>query len=480
MIPKKRKKNRNKIMKGTTPQTKSARERSLWWLGFIVIPLALGCFALLPKAPAASPKTDAPTSFSNTAYGDHALEHNNGFFDSAFGASALEFNTNGNYNTGTGAFALRSNTTGIYNTATGFAALYANTEGNNNTATGIGALQQNNASNNTADGYQALGSNTTGINNTATGFLALFTNRFGTDNTATGGKALYGNTFGSHNTADGYGALYTNFIGDFNTALGFKALLNSSSAANDTGVGSRALFNNTGGNDNTALGSDALFFNTTGFSNTALGAGAGINITTADHVICVGSPGANVSNGCFIGNIRGVTTALEDAIPVYIDSAGQLGTMISSVRFKREIKPMDKASESILALKPVTFRYKSDKTNRPQFGLIAEEVAEVNPGLVVHDANGKPYTVRYDQVNAMLLNEFLKEHKKVQDHSATIAELKSIAAEQRKAFEATATQQEKQIQALTASLEEQAVQIQKVSAQLEMNTTANKVVLNSP
>jgi len=417
--------------------------------------VALGCFALPQMAQAASPSIDDPASFSNTAYGDHALDHNNGFFDSAFGASAMEFNTSGNYNTAAGAFALRTNTTGIYNTANGFAALYTNSQGSNNTATGVGALQQNNANNNTADGYEALGSNTTGINNTAAGFLALFTNRFGTDNTATGGKALYGNTFGSHNTADGYGALYTNFTGDFNTALGFKTLLNNTSATDNTAVGSWALFNNTDGNDNTALGFDALFNNTTGFDNTAFGLGAGINVATADHVICVGSPGANVSNSCFIGNIRGVITAHEDAIPVYIDSAGQLGTMSSSARFKKEIKPMDHTSEAILALKPVTFQYKSDKTNTPQFGLIAEEVAEVNPGLVVHDPDGKPYTVRYEAINAMLLNEFLKEHRKVEEQRSII------------------DKQQKQIEALTAGF-------QKVSDQLELSKPAPKVVLSNP
>jgi len=179
-----------------------------------------------------------------------------------------------------------------------------------------------------------------------------------------------------------------------------------------------------------------------------LGEAAGTGVTTATNVICIGSDGANVNNSCFIGNIRGVTTHNADAMPVLIDSAGQLGTMSSSKRFKNAIKPMDSASEAVLALKPVSFHYKSDNTNTPQFGLIAEEVAVVNPDLVVRDENGEIYSVRYDAVNAMLLNEFLKEHRTVKEQGATIAELK------------------KEIVGLAETVKEQAAQIQKVSAQL--------------
>jgi Chaperone of endosialidase len=209
-----------------------------------------------------------------------------------------------------------------------------------------------------------------------------------------------------------------------------------------------------GGIDNTAIGVNTLYYNMTGNYNVALGYRAGQNVTTADYVIAIGAVGAaNVSNTCFIGNIRDVQTQNADAIPVVIDSAGQLGTASSSAKFKKEIKPMDKASEAVLGLKPVTFDYKSDKTATPQFGLIAEEVAKVNPDLVVRDKNGEIYTVRYDAVNAMLLNEFLKEHKTVQDQGATIAELKQ------------------EIAALAAGL-------QKVSAQLEANKPAPQVVNN--
>jgi hypothetical protein len=192
--------------------------------------------------------------------------------------------------------------------------------------------------------------------------------------------------------------------------------------------------------------------------------------------------GSEFQTRTFIAAIRGVQTGIADAINVVIDSNGQLGTISSSRRFKHEIKPMDKASESILALKPVTFHYKSDATGTPQFGLIAEEVAEVNADLVARDKNGQIYTVRYDAVNAMLLNEFLKEHKafleeqrKVNEHEATIARLKSTVTKQ----EATIAQQQKGLEAVTAGLSEQAAQIRKVSAQVQMNSPVAQVVVSN-
>jgi hypothetical protein len=249
---------------------------------------------------------------------------------------------------------------------------------------------------NTAEGHLALGSLTAGIYNNAVGIYSLLSLTTGNFNTATGAGTLLANT-ADQNTATGAGALLSNTTGGFNTANG-----------------TFALFNNTTGLQNTANGEQALFNNATGNSNTALGFGAGFGVTTANNVICIGATGANIDNSCFIGNIRDALVA-PNAAPVLIDSAGKLGTTNgSSRRFKKEIKPMDCASEAILALKPVTFHYKSDTTNTAQFGLIAEEVAEVNADLVVRDANGGIYTVRYDAVNAMLLNEFLKEHRKVQ------------------------------------------------------------------
>jgi hypothetical protein len=188
----------------------------------------------------------------------------------------------------------------------------------------------------------------------------------------------------------------------------------------------------------------------------------------------------SVHTATFIAGIRGVT--FRSGIPVVVSPSGQLGTMTSSARFKESIKSMDKASEAIHALRPVTFLYKSDTTNTPQFGLIAEEVAAVDPNLVVRDENGRIYTVRYEAVNAMLLNEFLKEHQKVeqqdqkiQEQDVTIAQLKSAATKQ----EAVNAEQQKRMEALTASLKEQAAQIQKVSTQLEVSKPAPQTVLNN-
>ena len=303
-----------------------------------------------------------------------------------------------------------------------------------------------------------------GGGNTATGVDTLFSNSTGVSNTAIGGQALESNTTGGFNTATGVAALFNNTTGSANMATGVDALLS-----------------NTTGDSNTASGDAALFNNTTGIGNTALGFGAGSGVTTASNVICIGAnvTGANVSNSCFVGNIREVTTAMGDAIPVVIDSAGQLGTSSSSQRFKKEIKPMDQASEAILALKPVTFRYKSDNTATTQFGLIAEEVAAVNPELVVHDEKGEIYTVRYEAVNAMLLNEFLKEHRKVEQQERKIQEQDYKVREQGatiSAMQSTVTQQQKGMEVLTAQLRQQATQIQRVSAQLEVSKRAPQVV----
>jgi len=208
---------------------------------------------------------------------------------------------------------------------------------------------------------------------------------------------------------------------------------------------------------------------------------AGGNLTTGDVNIDILNPGvAAESNTIRIGVtqtrtfIAGIFGTNVSGSTVVVNSDGQLGVAASSRRFKREIKPMDEASEAILALRPVTFHYKSDNTNTPQFGLIAEEVAEANPDLVVRDENGEIYTVRYDQVNAMLLNEFLKEHKKVEEQQARISELNSRAARE----EARIDQQQKGIEVLTAQIKEQAAQIQKVSAHLEMSKPAPRMVLN--
>jgi trimeric autotransporter adhesin len=364
-----------------------------------------------------------------------------------------------NFTTAEGANALQALTLGLGNTAIGTFSLFSVSTGSFNTAVGAGSLDLNTADSNTATGAAALLFNTTGTENTANGTAALEFNETGSQNIANGAFALFNNTEGNFNTANGVQALFNNTTGFRNTASGASALFNNTIGVQNTALGSKALLSNTTGNFNTAIGHDALANNTTGSNNLVLGSN-GANITTANGVICIGSLGANVSSSCFIGQIRGKTTQNANAIPVVIDSADQLGTVSSSRRFKKEITPMDKASEAILGLKPVTFHYKSDDTNTPCFGLIAEEVAQVNPDLVVRDDKGEIYTVRYDAVNAMLLNEFLKEHRKVEQQDRKLEQQ-----------EATIAKQQTQIDALTAGL-------QKVSAQLETSQPATQVVNN--
>jgi hypothetical protein len=307
---------------------------------------------------------------------------------------------------------------------------------------------------NTAEGTSALFSLTSGSHNTAIGDSALHRDTSGSYNTAGGFQALLYDTTGRQNTATGYGALSDNRTGSFNTAIGVVALLNvgrggiGASGSNNTAIGNAALLLNSAGSENTAIGVLALSYNDNGgqtsgngTQNTAVGVkalqngGGGSNqiglgystgsalVQSADNIAIGNHLGdfsdyniiriGDVQTATFIAGIRGATV-LGDAIPVVVDSAGQLGTASSSRRFKKQIEPMNEASETILALKPVTFHYKSDPAGAgPQFGLIAEDVAAVNPDLVVRDKNGEIYTVRYDAVNAMLLNEFLKEHHKV-------------------------------------------------------------------
>jgi hypothetical protein len=468
-------------------------------IALFLLPLVLTSFALLPSAQAIITDPDETFDNFNTAAGLEALLNNLRFGSSntAYGARTLRANTIGKSNVAVGAFALINNLDGDMNIAVGNNAMFHNVHGDNNLALGQGALDANTdgdrnvaigaqalgahgVSDTVGVGYQALASNTTGMHNAALGFQvlrsnttgglnvgigagALATNITGSFNTATGGGALQDNIRGSTNTATGANALGSNTTGGANTATGNNALFNNTDGSMNTVVGDNAMFRNVHGSTNTAIGYRALQSNTTGGFNVALGDGAGSGVFTANDVICIGHrvAGVNVTGTCFIGNIRGVTTQNANAVPVLIDGAGQLGTASSSRRYKTEIKPMDKASDSILALKPVSFRYKVHKDTTAQFGLIAEDVAEVNPDLVIYDSGGEPYTVRYDAVNAMLLNEFLKEHRKVQE------------------LEANDVQQQNAIKALTAMLKEQAAQIQKVSAQLELSKSAPQTVLNN-
>jgi hypothetical protein len=454
---------------------------------FTTIVLGIWCFALLPIAEAVVPAPDGGYSGGNTAEGHNAL---------------LSLSS-GIYNTGVGIFSLLSLSTGKFNTGVGAGTLLANTA-DQNTATGAGALLSNSTGlGNTANGAFSLFGNTTGNQNTATGISALQANIGGENNTAIGTAALFSNTAGNSNTALGAGALFSN-IADDNTATGFQALFSNTTGFFNTAIGEEALADNTQGSGNTAIGYFALHNNTTGGGNIAIGVGSGTNLSAGNNNIYIGNVGAvsdsnttrigiaKTTQKTFIDGIRGVTTGFNDAVNVVIDSAGQLGTISSSRRFKKEIKPMEKASEAILALKPVTFHYKSDAKGTLQFGLIAEEVAVVDPDLVVRDQNGEIYTVRYDAVNAMLLNEFLKEHKafleeqrKGQKQAETIAGLESAAAKQEAIIttleskmekqEAINGQQQTEMETAVARLKEQAAQIQRVSAQIDLSNSVTKL-----
>jgi trimeric autotransporter adhesin len=335
---------------------------------------------------------------------------------------------------------------GNYNTAFGFDALFSNTIGIRNTATGVNALY----------------SNFTGTDDTATGLNALYSNINANYNTATGAYSLAFNTGGTQNTANGWSALYTNIDGNYNTATGLDALHKNAHASFNTADGLKALYYNTA-NSNTAVGYDALLGNTSGSSNTALGTNAGKNLTTGSGNVCIGANVSGVAGESNTTWIKNVYASVASGRAVYVNADNKIGTFSSSRRYKEEIKPMDKASETLFSLKPVTFRYKKeiDPSGSRCFGLIAEQVAAVDSELVTPDREGKPETVRNEAINAMLLNEFLKEHRKVQ-------ELETTVAQQQNNFQARIAEQEKEIRALTAGL-------QKVSARVEMSHPAPQV-----
>jgi hypothetical protein len=350
--------------------------------------------------------------------------------DTAYGTDTLSQNTSGSQNSAFGYYALYGNLTGSSNTGSGYLALYSNQNGTGNTAIGGKALYSNVANYNTATGYGALYSNYTGIGNVADGFKALLNNKTGESNTAEGYAALYSNTVTSGNTAEGSQALYYNSA-DYNTANGFGA-----------------LYTNGSGAFNTAVGASALYYNQSGSFNVALGYYAGSNLTTGSQNIDIGNNGVagdantikigvqGTQTATYIAGIRGATIA--GGVAVVVDAAGQLGVRSSSARFKEEIKSMDEASEAILALKPVTFRYKKalDPQGIPQFGLVAEQVEKVDPDLVVRDEKGQIFSVRYEAVNAMLLNEFLKEHQRVLELQGRVDQVVAQMKEQARAIEA--------------------------------------------
>lgn len=272
-------------------------------------------------------------------------------------------------------------------------------------------------------------------------------------NTAEGTNALFSRTTGVWNTASGFEALKANSNGNGNTGFGFEALLRNLSGDNNTAVGPQALMNSNGGNRNVGVGWQAGINITSGSDNIDIGSGGAAGDT---RTIRIGKE--NIQLDAFMAGIHGNILPDNGTLqPVFVNNNGKLGTVLSpsSARFKQEIKPMGNVSEAILALKPVTFRYKKeiDQQGLAQFGLVAEEVAKINPDLVRRDDKGQIYSVRYEAVNAMLLNEFLKEHQTVQ-------------------------QQQKEIDTLKTELKQQAAQIQKVSAQLETSRSVPQVVAN--
>jgi trimeric autotransporter adhesin len=408
------------------------------------------------------------SGIDNTAVGFDALATTQSSMENtAVGVAALSSNTSGNTNTAIGYETLTRNTTGKENTAVGGNALLSNTIGHDNTATGLNALLSNTMGiSNTANGVAALRLNTIGEDNTAVGISALEQNIGGSFNTAVGASALTSNSGGNSNTAVGLNALFFNSSGSNNTAHGVNALLNNTTGINNSGTGNFALQTNGAGHDNTAQGFQALKGNTSGSNNVAIGSHAGANLTTGNNNIDLGANAVGATGeantirigkqgtqkAAFIAGIAGIAVA---GTQVVVNSNGKLGVATSSVRFKEAIKPMDKASEAILQLKPVRFRYKEeiDPDSIPQFGLIAEEVEKVNADLVVRGEDGKVMTVRYEAVNAMLLNEFLKEHRKVEEQAGEMAQMK------------------KQIEALTTTGE-------KVSDQVALRKPASQLVSN--
>ncbi len=390
-----------------------------------IIAVLLVCFGLLPKGQAVNPPPDGGYPGGNTAEGQNAL---------------LSL-TSGTFNTAVGFLSLRNDTTGQFNTAVGAGALFANI-GDPTSAAGV---------ENTATGAGALLSNTTGFANTANGAFDLLANSTGSFNTATGVDALRSNTTGNSNTAIGVDALMNNIAGTNNTADGVSALSSNTMGGGNVAVGTGALFSNDFGNTNTAVGDSALANNLVS-NNTAIGADAGFFATTGTGNVYIGAQMTGVggeSNHTYIRNINNTPVSGNGTDAVTVDlSTGLLGHASSSRRYKEDIKPMDNVSEALYGLHPVTFRYNKDidRTQSIVFGLIAEEVAEVNPDLVARNSQGETESVHYEMVNAMLLNEFLKARRQIDA-------------------------QQKQIDALTAGL-------QKVSAQLEASKPAPQVVTN--
>jgi uncharacterized coiled-coil protein SlyX len=443
-------------MKTTFPSIRKSKNPAIG--GFLLL-LPLVCFGLAPMAQAVGPDTDGAIAGSNNGEGVGVLvSRTTGIWNTGTGFEALNHLTAGNQNTATGLRALASDINGGYNTATGVLSLFSNTGGFFNVATGA----------------YSLANNTTGLQNTAVGYAALYRNTMAEANCAFGEAALYNNVKAFVNNAFGVQALFNNLTGEENNAFGTGALFAHTEGESNDAFGHFALENDVDGVWNNAFGAFALDSNVSGSFNTAIGDSAGFDIT-GDGNVCIGEGvlgETDVNDSTYIRNINTTAQPIVAGVDgVTVDlTTGRLGHGVSSQRYKEQIKPMDKASELLFSLKPVTYRYKKeiDPKQTLDFGLIAEEVAKVSPELAIRDAKGQVSNVRYNAINAMLLNEFLKEHQQVAEQQATIAELKSTVAQQQKGMDV-----------LTAQLKEQATQIQKVSAQIEMSRPVPKVVLNN-
>jgi len=431
--------------------------------GFFTVAIALCWLALSPPLQAQCPSACGAVG-ANTAVG----------------INALDSITTGIANTAVGFNALGDTTTGTHNTAIGTSALANNSTGSFNMAIGTDALRDSTASFNLAIGFRVGFLNTTGNHLTGIGAAALRNNTTASQNTAIGSDALRENTVTEFNVAVGDSAL-TLFNGTTvndgaNTALGSIALNALTSGQENVAVGRRALQNSTSGSNNTAVGWRAGDGVLTGDGSTCLGSNTCTNNSSANNVVCIGrnSAGENFSNRAYIPNVGQFTQNFVLGSVEFVTvrlSDGKLGHTVSSRRYKEDIKPMESASELIYKLKPVSFRYKKTpeyQGDNLDYGLIAEDVAEIDPKLAIRDGKGQIESLRYLAIYNMMLNEFLKEHKKVEEQQASIADLKSTVALQQKGM-----------QVLTAQLKEQEAQIQKVSAQVEMSKPAAKVVNNN-
>ena len=353
----------------------------------------------------------ASSGNGNTALGTSTLSANTtGAFNTAVGFRTLEVNTTGSYNTVVGFNALRANTTGISNVAAGYGALRFNTTGHRNSGFGSGVLHYNTTGKyNAASGHVALYYNTTGNNNSAFGYSALFKNTTGGSNAAVGYMALHFNRTGIRNTAVGSGALFDNNTGSYNVALG-----------------SRALVDNTIGTDNVAIGRNAGEYQTNGSNNIYV---ANTGVASESGQIKIGTVGTHTQ--ATIAGIHGATSV--DGVAVLVNASGTLGTTTSSARFKRDVEDMGDASDLLMRLRPVRFHYLEsavgvEASQVEQYGLIAEEVAEVAPELVAPDGAGKPYSVKYHVLPALLLNEIQKEHRANADQQRTIEAQRELIA----------------------------------------------------